>query len=484
MKKIISIALFLLPLATYAQLSAVGPVDSIGVKSTTYLTGKTQNTYAFFGKTPMALKAAPSSGGSADFRWFRLNVANTTLDPIYSASNVTESTLNSSTYAAIGEGGYQVIVQSVTNPTASIDTFTTWIFRDTFVVNTISVYEMNCERLALEVTTTPTINVTYKYYSFPNTPSPFREYVFQGVQDMQWESSVNIHEGVDNADESWKIRKSTRTFIDSPPPLKDATYSVEIKDVFGRYGTKTTGNVIPAIAAYANINTQDWDNTTNNWRDNCSQSRYSATACQPEGEALYKVQFSAKNSINGTQFDWKGFGNRAVRNGEQTVMWSKNSQNINDWIVPQVPYKGLFLDGYTPGEYKVRLVVRNTSTSWGCADSTDIQYIKVKPSEFDKESIPNAFTPNNDGQNDIFKFVKGKEPVSLEYVNIYIYNRSGHLVYKYEGRSDAWQGWNGKMMGTGSNVADGVYFYVVNGEGWDGVMYNSSQYKGNVTIFR
>jgi hypothetical protein len=72
----------------------------------------------------------------------------------------------------------------------------------------------------------------------------------------------------------------------------------------------------------------------------------------------------------------------------------------------------------------------------------------------------------------------------MEYIKVYVFDRSGALVYRYEGRVDAWQGWNGQRMGTGGDVADGVYFYIVSGEGWDGKQYDTSEYKGAVHIFR
>jgi gliding motility-associated-like protein len=137
------------------------------------------------------------------------------------------------------------------------------------------------------------------------------------------------------------------------------------------------------------------------------------------------------------------------------------------------------VDGYVPGSYTVRLIVNNNY----CIDSAEVK-IMVAPSKLDAEAIPNAFTPNGDMQNDYFTFVEGKEPVSMEYIRVYVYNRSGGLVYRYEGAADAWQGWDGRFMGTGSDVAEGVYFYIINGDGWDGVRHNTSEYKGSVHLFR
>jgi gliding motility-associated-like protein len=51
--------------------------------------------------------------------------------------------------------------------------------------------------------------------------------------------------------------------------------------------------------------------------------------------------------------------------------------------------------------------------------------------------IPNSFTPNNDGLNDIFKPIITGELLNYDFS---IYNRYGQLVFR---TSDVHQGWNG-----------------------------------------
>jgi gliding motility-associated-like protein len=144
-----------------------------------------------------------------------------------------------------------------------------------------------------------------------------------------------------------------------------------------------------------------------------------------------------------------------------------------------MPHKGQIVDGYVPGSYTVRLIVNNMH----CVDSAEVKIV-VAPSSLDPEAIPNAFTPNGDMQNDYFIFVDGKKPISMEYIRVYVYNRSGGLVYRYEGEADLWTGWDGRFMGTGNDMAEGIYFYIINGEGWDGERHNTSEYKGSVHLFR
>jgi len=68
--------------------------------------------------------------------------------------------------------------------------------------------------------------------------------------------------------------------------------------------------------------------------------------------------------------------------------------------------------------------------------------------------LPNVFTPNGDGVNDIFKPYPYK---FVEKINMTIYNRWGNEVFKTE---DPDINWDGKDLQTGKPVSDGVYYYV------------------------
>lgn len=84
----------------------------------------------------------------------------------------------------------------------------------------------------------------------------------------------------------------------------------------------------------------------------------------------------------------------------------------------------------------------------GCLDSASIKTTVDNKDFF----IPNAFTPNNDGKNDIFR-VYGSSVIGAE---IKIFNQWGAQVFETR---DNQQGWNG----TQKNVAQpvGVYVYVI-----------------------
>ena len=83
----------------------------------------------------------------------------------------------------------------------------------------------------------------------------------------------------------------------------------------------------------------------------------------------------------------------------------------------------------------------------GCVgyDSIAIRYI-IGPDVY----VPTAFTPNHDGQNDIFRPV----PVGITQINYFrVYNRWGQLVYQTTAYMEGWDGtYKGQPAGAGAYV--------------------------------
>ncbi|MBS1651345.1 MAG: gliding motility-associated C-terminal domain-containing protein [Bacteroidetes bacterium] len=120
------------------------------------------------------------------------------------------------------------------------------------------------------------------------------------------------------------------------------------------------------------------------------------------------------------------------------------------------------------GEFNYSLIV---STQYGCADTaTGIIYIDDIANNY----VPNIFTPNNDGANDIF-FITGKNITSS---TMQIFNRWGTIVFEND---NALKGWNGINQTNNSLANDGVYFYVISI-----TLGNNRTYKfnGNVTLVK
>lgn len=78
-----------------------------------------------------------------------------------------------------------------------------------------------------------------------------------------------------------------------------------------------------------------------------------------------------------------------------------------------------------------------------------------------KLEMPNAFSPNGDGINDIYKAKDGYQ--SIVEFHAYIFNRWGQKLYEW---NDPAGGWDGKYKG--KDVKQGVYFVLVKAKGADG----------------
>ena len=91
-----------------------------------------------------------------------------------------------------------------------------------------------------------------------------------------------------------------------------------------------------------------------------------------------------------------------------------------------------------------------------------------------KLEMPNAFSPNNDGKNDIYK-AKANYQSIIDF-HAYIFNRWGQKLYEWK---DIDGGWDGTFHG--KPVKQGVYFVLVDAKGADGKNYHI---KRDVNLFR
>ena len=85
---------------------------------------------------------------------------------------------------------------------------------------------------------------------------------------------------------------------------------------------------------------------------------------------------------------------------------------------------------------------------------------------------PNAFTPNGDGNNDVFTMYG----FGLSKLNLKIFNRWGEKVFD---SSNQWQGWDGTYKGENQNP--GVYTYYAEGVYLNG---KTREKEGTVTLIR
>ncbi|MCW5906252.1 MAG: gliding motility-associated C-terminal domain-containing protein [Chitinophagales bacterium] len=107
----------------------------------------------------------------------------------------------------------------------------------------------------------------------------------------------------------------------------------------------------------------------------------------------------------------------------------------------------------------------------GCTafDSVTVEVLTVT-----QPYIPNAFTPNGDGNNDVFQIYAHAGDV--HFVDFKIFNRWGEKVFETNNVNDSWDG-----TYKGEPSANGVYVYVAKVVLADGT---KNDYKGSVTIIR
>jgi gliding motility-associated-like protein len=133
--------------------------------------------------------------------------------------------------------------------------------------------------------------------------------------------------------------------------------------------------------------------------------------------------------------------------------------------------------------YDTYYVVSYTNAG-GCT-ATDTLLVQVDFNEV--VSVPNSFSPNGDGSNDLLRvltnvdgdnnftngFIEGGAIAEMDFR---IYNHYGQLIFR---TSDTREGWDGSFKGKPENPATFVYtldYRLINGR--------SSSINGNVTLFR
>jgi gliding motility-associated-like protein len=106
----------------------------------------------------------------------------------------------------------------------------------------------------------------------------------------------------------------------------------------------------------------------------------------------------------------------------------------------------------------------------GCADTACVTIDVYINSTF---VIPNVFSPNDDGTNDVF----GVQNKGLETMDAEVYNRWGQKEYEWHTTNGGWDG----RTASGVPAPDGTYYYIIKAKGFDGKEYFE---KGSFTLVR
>ena len=132
------------------------------------------------------------------------------------------------------------------------------------------------------------------------------------------------------------------------------------------------------------------------------------------------------------------------------VSWEWNFDDVlsgqYNFSTMQDPYH----DFRDTGVYDVTLIV---NSDHNCKDTVSKRILNREGPTF---YIPNAFTPNGDGNNDTF-FPKGTGYDWSTY-NMYIYDRWGEMIFHSQDINNTW---NGKRHNTIGTEVDDVYSYII-----------------------
>lgn len=291
--------------------------------------------------------------------------------------------------------------------------------------------------------------------------------------------------------------------ITEPPVL--ALSELGTEEAYCRLFHYQSGNGVVYAAAnggtpdydYEWINLTDPDTTNNTTWGGLNPGQYQVTVVDDHGCVL--VEQITLDSLNpeagfnmiSDDFDieWEGTAEVCVH-FENTSQYYENPNNPSgtpptflwtleypnqQWTITH--YDTLTLDTcYADGgEYTICITAVNKN---GCEDTACTTITIYDPWAFDPVNI---FTPNGDGDNDVFTFEFVSQ--SVETFSAVIVNRWGRTVAELNDIADTWDGTDKN----GSDCPDGVYFYTYEGT-QENVDANGDKItfegQGNITIVR
>lgn len=158
------------------------------------------------------------------------------------------------------------------------------------------------------------------------------------------------------------------------------------------------------------------------------------------------------------------------KNQSITIQYGGNANDKINWEIKKFNIYGMNQHSFLlllsdTGKTDIKLYAVSKD---GCPDST-MKTIMVTEESF---YVPNAFTPNNDGLNDVFKPVFN----GISKINLSIMNRWGDIIFE---STDKEQGWD--ALYKGQPVQADTYTYLIEAFGVSGKYYVK---RGSVDVIR
>lgn len=152
-----------------------------------------------------------------------------------------------------------------------------------------------------------------------------------------------------------------------------------------------------------------------------------------------------------------------INESQKATLWDwdlgDNTSSTDENLSHSYPDTGTFV------------VTQIAINEYGCRDTISHNiHVKGEPTIF----IPNAFTPDGNGVNDIFI----PKMYGVREFNMTIYDRWGNLIFT---SVDKEVGWNGKVNGVGELVKDDTYIYTIYIRN---LLGNPRIYRGTITVIK
>lgn len=213
-----------------------------------------------------------------------------------------------------------------------------------------------------------------------------------------------------------------------------------------------------SISPPGSFQTYEWDNGSNEtaiYVSNSGQSTVTLTddqGCKSDFIISYETNPLPQPIIVGDTFFFVG----------QTSLLSTNQNYTSyEWSTGSTASQ---ISVAEAGIYSVEV-----TDDQNCKGENSIEIFTEIPTTL---LVPQAFTPNNDGINDLFRLISSE---TLNDFSIQIYNRWGLLLYEANHND----GWDGTYKN--NNLPLGVYLYYMEATKNDGSV---EEFKGNVSLIR
>ncbi|MDE6670453.1 MAG: gliding motility-associated C-terminal domain-containing protein [Muribaculaceae bacterium] len=309
------------------------------------------------------------------------------------------------------------------------------------ISNVVSAAQQDCDSETLDVTGS---GEAIHYYTINGQPRVLSREIEVTYYTLKWDTSTSAYIQYENV---VKLESMGSQIIVRPAALCDTEFSVvgdRFLKAWNMSESAETTNIHPhAVEVYTEVEQSDNAETSDS---NVIKTDSNGMG----GSAPAEISFYAYTT-----------------DGVMHEEWQMSSDPEFSEISHRFADKDLNYVFTEEGDYYLRFIGSNADGS--CDAVSETYTVTIGDSEL---LCPNAFSPNDDGVNDIWKISYR----SLLEFKCWIFDRTGKQLYHY---TDPSGGWDGTYRG--KKVKPGVYYYVIQATGSDGKKYKKS---GDINIIR